>query len=229
MFDYIGKIQRLWAGEEVLFEGTNNAGFPLRILPKPIQPRLPVWITTAGSQATWAKAGEIGANVLCALVGYSFEELAERIRLYRKARAECELDPQTGHVTAMVHTYIGEDDDAVRAMVRKPMCNYLRSYFQQFEGVVQGGESITEQDRSAIVSRAFDAYYDASLLIGTMDKCEALVDRLADAGVNEVACLVDFGLDFDTVTEGLGRLRTLKQRYESYLPGRALAAPGQPE
>jgi natural product biosynthesis luciferase-like monooxygenase protein len=229
MFDYIRKIQRLWAGEEVVFEGTSNTGFPLRILPKPIQPALPVWITTAGSESTWARAGEIGANVLCALVGYSFEELAERIRLYRRARAEGEQNLQAGHVTAMVHTYIGEDDDAVRALVRQPMCNYLRSYFQQFEGVVQGSESITEADRSAIVSRAFDAYYDASLLIGTMDKCEALVDRLADAGVDELACLVDFGLDFDTVMEGLGRLRTLKQRYESYLPGRAAAAPAQPD
>jgi natural product biosynthesis luciferase-like monooxygenase protein len=215
MFDYIRKIQKLWAGEKVVFEGTNDAAPSLGILPKPIQPSLPMWITTAGNPATWAKAGEIGAGVLCAFVGYSFEELAERIRLYRNARVECKHDPRTGHVTVMLHTYIGEDDDAVRAMVRQPMCNYLRSYFHQFEGVVQGGDGITEADRSAIVSRAFDAYYDTSLLIGTIDKCEALVDRLADAGVDELACLVDFGLDFDMVMEGLGRLRGLKQRHDS--------------
>jgi natural product biosynthesis luciferase-like monooxygenase protein len=225
MFDYIRKIQRLWAGEEVLFEGPNETSLHLRIFPKPVQPRLPVWITTAGNPATWAKAGEIGANVLCAFVGYSFDDLEERIHLYRQERVKNGHDPRTGHVTAMVHAYIGEDDSIVRAMVREPMCNYLRSYFRQFEGVVQGGEAITEADRSAIVSRAFESYYDAGLLIGPMDKCEALTGRLADAGVDELACLVDFGLEFDTVLEGLGRLRTLKQKCDSEQRERVIAAP----
>ena len=230
MFDYIRKIERLWAGEEVRFEGTDDRAAPLRIFPKPIQPKLPVWITTAGNPLTWAKAGEIGANVLCALVGYSFEELEERIQTYRKGRAKFGHDPQTGQVTAMVHTFIGEDDNTVRALVREPMCNYLRSYFQQFEGVVQGGDSITEADRTAIVSRAFDAYYDTGLLIGTIDKCEALVDRLVDAGVDELACLVDFGLHSDTVMEGLGRLSTLKRKYDWEQRDRVIAAPaGYPE
>src|SRR5215831_9476977 len=230
MFDYIRKIEQLWAGEEVRFEGTDDSAAPLRIFPKPIQPRLPMWLTTAGNPLTWAKAGEIGANVLCALVGYSFEELEERIQTYRKGRAEFGHDPQMGQVTAMVHTFIGEDDNAVRAMVREPMCNYLRSYFQQFEGMVQGGESITEADRMAIVSRAFDAYYDTGLLIGTIDKCKALVDRLVDTGVDELACLIDFGLPFDTVMEGLGRLSTLKRKYDWEQRDRVIAAPaGYPE
>ncbi|HKV38269.1 MAG TPA: MupA/Atu3671 family FMN-dependent luciferase-like monooxygenase [Blastocatellia bacterium] len=225
MFDYIDKIKRLWAGEEVAFESANETALPLRILPKPIQASLPVWITTAGNPATWAKAGEIGANVLCALVGYSFEDLAGLIQLYRKSRAENGHGALAGQVTVMVHTYIGEDEDAVKEIVRDPMCGYLSSYFQQFEGVAQGSDSVTAADRFAIVSRAFETYYDASLLIGTMNKCRVLVDRLADAGVDEVACLIDFGLDFNTVIEGLDRLRTLKQQYD---PGRRLGALGVP-
>jgi len=225
MFDHIRKIERLWAGEEVAFEGTNHTDLRLRIFPKPIQSKLPVWLTTAGSPTTWAKAGEIGANVLCALVGYSFEDLADLIQLYRKTRAEYGHDPRTGQVTVMVHTYIGEDEDEVRALVHDPLCNYLCSYFQQFESVVQGGESITEADRLAIASRAFDAYYDASLLIGTMNKCNALVDRLAELGVDELACLIDFGLDFNSVMESLDRLRILKQQYQPGRPARALAPP----
>src|SRR5215469_11542969 len=47
MFDHIRKITSLWAGEEVPFEATNGSTLPVSILPKPIQPRLPVWITTA--------------------------------------------------------------------------------------------------------------------------------------------------------------------------------------
>jgi natural product biosynthesis luciferase-like monooxygenase protein len=52
MFRHIETIQRLWAGETVTFRGVNDSPVEVSILPKPIQPQLPVWITTAGSPAT---------------------------------------------------------------------------------------------------------------------------------------------------------------------------------
>ena len=226
MFDYIDRIQRLWAGEEVMFEGINGSAMSLRSLPRPIQASLPIWITTAGSPATWAKAGEIGANILCALVGYSYDDLAEHIGVYRKAREQNGHYPSTGQVTVMVHTYIGDDPDAVKAMVREPMYRYLRSYFQQFTGVVQGGDIITEEDKMAIVARAFDSYYEDGLLIGTKRKCERVIDRLIEAGADELACLVDFGLDFDAVMQGLERLADLQDEYARPRRSVALAAPG---
>ena len=224
MFDYIDRIKRLWAGDAVEFDGIGG-GVPLRIMPRPIQATLPVWITTAGSSATWAKAGKIGANIFCALVGYSYNDLAERIDLYRKARQENGHDPLAGQVTVMIHTYIGDDGAAVKAMVREPMCRYLRSYFQQFAGVVEGSDTITEDDKAAIVARAFDSYYEDSLLIGTRRKCETVVDRLIEAGADELACLVDFGLEFDVVMEGLVRLAALREEYARPRHSVALAAP----
>src|SRR5215475_7360710 len=224
MFDYIDRIKRLWAGDAVEFDGIGG-GVPLRIMPRPIQATLPVWITTAGSSATWAKAGKIGANILCALVGYSYNDLAERIDLYRKARQENGHDPLAGQVTVMIHTYIGDEGAAVRAMVREPMCRYLRSYFQQFAGVVEGSETLTEDDKAAIVARAFDSYYEDSLLIGTRRKCETVVDRLIEAGADELACLVDFGLELDVVMEDLARLAALHEEYARPRQPVALAAP----
>jgi natural product biosynthesis luciferase-like monooxygenase protein len=226
MFDYIDRIKRLWAGEEVIFEDINGGAVPLRSLPRPVQSALPVWITTAGNPTTWAKAGEIGANIFCALVGSSYDDLAELINLYRKSREENGHDPRTGQVTVMVHTYLGDDASAVKARVREPMCRYLRSYFRQFAGVVQGAERITEEDEMAVVARAFDSYYEHSVLIGTKRKCERVVDRLIDAGADELACLVDFGLDFDAVMEGLGRLAALQDEYARLRRSVALAAPG---
>src|SRR5205814_7348072 len=36
-------------------------------------------------------------------------------------------DPATGRVTLMLHTFVGDDDDNVRELVRRPMKEYLRS------------------------------------------------------------------------------------------------------
>ena len=51
----------------------------MRILPRPLQPELPVWLTAAGSPETFRLAGEIGANVLTHLLGQTLDELAEKI------------------------------------------------------------------------------------------------------------------------------------------------------
>jgi len=212
MFDYIETIQRLWAGESVKFRGAGEAEVEVRILPRPIQPRLPVWITTAGSTQTWVKAGEAGANILAALVGYSLEDLTERIKLYRRARAQAGHDP-AGQVTVMAHTYIGDDNDTVREQVRSPLSHYLRSYINQFANVGYDPEGATEEDKDTIVRIAFEHYFSNGSLLGTPNKCARLIDRLIEAGVDEIACLIDFGLDRDQIIESLRGLNEMREHY----------------
>ncbi|HEX8088511.1 MAG TPA: LLM class flavin-dependent oxidoreductase [Blastocatellia bacterium] len=213
MFDYLETIQRLWSGEPVKFKGAGDSEVEVRILPRPIQPRLPIWITTAGSAQTWIRAGEVGANILAALVGYSLEDLAERIRLYREARAGGGHDPARGQVTVMAHTFLGDDNQEVKEKVRAPLCHYLRSYFNQFADVGYDAEGVTEEDKNTIVAKAFDHYFATGTLIGTPNKCSRLVDRLIETGVDEIACLIDFGLDIDSVMGGLRRLDEVRAHY----------------
>ncbi len=213
MFDYIEEIQKLWAGERVKFKGVGETEVEVKILPRPIQPRLPVWVTTAGNIQTWVKAGEIGANVLAALVGYSFEDLTERIKLYRKARAKSGHGPATGQVTVMAHTFIGDNNEAVREQVHAPLSHYLRSYFNQFANVGYDAEGATEEDKDTIVGMAFEHYFANGSLLGTPNKCARLIDLLIEAGVDEIACLVDFGLDFDKVIESLRGLNEIREHY----------------
>jgi natural product biosynthesis luciferase-like monooxygenase protein len=214
MFDYVETIQRLWSGEPVKFKGPDGGEVEVRILPRPIQPRLPIWITTAGSAQTWARAGEVGANILAALVGYSLEDLAERIRLYREARSRSGHDPAEGQVTVMAHTFLGDDNEEVKGKVRVPLSHYLRSYFNQFADVGYDADGVTEEDKDAIVAKAFDHYFATGTLIGTPNKCARLVDRLIEAGVDETACLIDFGLDLDSVMASLRRLDEVRAHYE---------------
>jgi natural product biosynthesis luciferase-like monooxygenase protein len=213
MLDHLETIQKLWAGEKVGLKGVAEREVQVRTFPRPLQSRLPVWVTTAGNPQTWIKAGEIGANILAALVGYSFDDLAEKIRLYRRARAEHDHDAGQGQVTVMAHTFIGDNNQVVKEKVRAPLSHYLRSYFNQFANLGYDADSIAEADKETIAAKAFEHYFASASLLGTPAKCARLLDRLLAIGVDEVACLIDFGLDFESVMESLGRLDELREHY----------------
>jgi natural product biosynthesis luciferase-like monooxygenase protein len=213
MFHHIELIQKLWGGETFMMPGVDGREVPVRLLPKPLQRRLPIWITSAGSPETWIRAGEIGANILAALIGYSFEDLAERIRSYREARARCGYDPQTGVISIMVHTFVGQSNSAVKEQVRAPFTHYLHSYFKQYDNVRVNTEEVTEADRDAIMIAAFEHYFETNTLMGTPAKCSGLIEQLLAAGVDEVACLVDFGVEANAVFGGLQYLNELREHY----------------
>lgn len=213
MFRHIELIQKLWAGEKVKLPSAGGSEVEFRILPRPIQASLPIWITSSGSAETWRRAGVIGANVLAAYVGYSLEELTERIESYREARAAHGHDPRAGVVTIMLHTFIGDDDETVKEKVRVPFSGYLRTYFRQYETAGAGVAGVSEADKDALMSAAFEKYFEASALMGAPDKCARLIDALVDIGVDEIACLVDFGVDADAVLDSLSRLNELRARY----------------
>jgi len=213
MFHHIELIQRLWSGETFMMPGVDGREVSVRLLPKPLQRRLPIWITSAGSPETWIRAGEIGANILAALIGYSFEDLAERIRSYREARARSGYNRQAGIVSIMVHTFVGPNNSAVKEQVRAPFTHYLRSYFKQYDNVRVTPEDVTEADRDAIMTAAFEHYFETNTLMGTPAKCSGVIEQLLAADVDELACLVDFGVEADAVLENLEYLNELREHY----------------
>jgi natural product biosynthesis luciferase-like monooxygenase protein len=213
MFRHIELIRKLWAGETIRFRGANEREVEIKIMPRPLQPSLPVWITSSGSAETWSRAGMIGANVLAAYVGYSDEELNERINLYRASRAANGHDPQQGVVTLMLHTFVGENEEAVRRTVRVPFTNYLRTYFKQYENVHLAADAVSDADKDALMAAAFEKYFASHTLLGTPAKCSRLLDRLAQLGVDEVACLVDFGVEAEAVLDSLHHLDELREHH----------------
>lgn len=173
---------------------------------------VPVWVTCSTNAATWTRAGEIGANVLT--IVQPLPTLTERIARYRQARSESGLDPETGQVTVMVHAFIGEDEEAVRAKVRAPMTSYLRTYFDQHGAQAEG------TDVDALLAASFESYFSSLSLLGHPGKGARLIDRLRAAGADEAACLIDFGVDAPSILEALPALDRLRARCE-----RAPAAP----
>jgi natural product biosynthesis luciferase-like monooxygenase protein len=223
MFQNISLVRRLWAGDDVEIAGVGGKKVAVRTLPRPVQNDLPFWVTVASTR-TWQRAGEVGANVLTAF-STSLEELQQNIAGYRKARMENGHDPRTGIVSLMLHTYVGTDLDQVREIVKEPMKTYLQTYINQFRPMA--GESIVDPsspEMQSLIDAVFDHYFEQSSLLGTPEKCAAVIEKVAAAGVNDLACLLDFGLDHETTMEGLRHLAVLRQSMQPQI-----AAAGQGE
>ena len=216
MASYIDTVRRLWRGEAVPFIGGAGNEVQVRILPRPVQRELPVWVTAFGTVETFQLAGEIGANMLTHLLGQSVELVAEKIAIYRKAWRDHGHEG-AGHVTLMLHTFVGENYDAVREKVRAPFCNYLKSSLDLLIGLAKGAglevdsKHITEQNADALVAHAFNRYYETCGLFGTPDSCLRMVDKLKAVGIDEIACLIDFGVDADSVMSSLDYLNQVKE------------------
>ncbi|WP_427915533.1 MupA/Atu3671 family FMN-dependent luciferase-like monooxygenase [Ramlibacter sp. MMS24-I3-19] len=223
-------VRRLWRGEALPFPGPNGNMVETRTLPRPVQKELPVWITAAGNPKTFEQAGTLGCRLLTHLLGQKVEDVAEKLQIYRAAWSRAG-HPGKGHVTLMLHTFIGADEEATRETAREPMKKYLRSSvdlikkaswsFPTFvQRAAESGKSpqeimesapLSEQEMDALLDHAFNRYYGTSALIGTPDRCLELVDKVQAAGVDEIACLIDFGIAPKMVLEHLHDLKGLME------------------
>lgn len=218
MDEHIDQVRRLWRGETIpVIDGHGHAQ-QLGIFPAPVQPELPVWVTSARGIETFRKAGRLGTGVLTHLLGQDLDDLTAKIAAYRAAVAERAAgDGWPGHVVLMVHTFLGADENETRELVRGPMSDYLRSSLGLLlSSQVDGGQPVDPaelrpEEIDFLVGRAFDKHYNDGGLLGTVDKVRGLVDRYRDMGVDEIACLIDFGIPTAAVLAGLEHLDELRQ------------------
>ncbi|MGB7318942.1 MAG: MupA/Atu3671 family FMN-dependent luciferase-like monooxygenase [Planktotalea sp.] len=229
LMDTIDKVRKLWRGEAVEFPKADGGMHAVVTQPRPVSKEVPIWVTTAGNPETWKEAGAIGANVLTHLLGQSIDEVAGKITLYHDALREAGHDPSDFKVTLMLHTFIAETREIAREIAREPMKDYLRSAaglikqyawafpaFKRPEGVDNAFQldlgSLEEDELEGILDFAFQRYFEDSGLFGTVQDCMSKVDALKRIGVNEVACLIDYGIGTEQVLEGLKPLAEVVRR-----------------
>jgi natural product biosynthesis luciferase-like monooxygenase protein len=234
MLRQIDQVRRLWRGEKLAFRNPLGQEVAVETLPRPVQPELPFWITTAGNPETYREAGKQGANVLTHLLGQTVEELSEKIRIYREARSAAGHDHNTGRVTLMLHTFVGQNDAEVRELVRQPMKDYLRSSlrlvvdfawsfpaFKRPGGTAEKPEDvdlrhIPESEIEAMLDFAFERYFETSGLFGTPATCARMIERCRRAGVDEIACLLDFGVSTGRVLDSLPLLNQVRDQANAH-------------
>ena len=215
MAETVETVRRLWRGERVEFRDGAGEPQPVRIFPAPVQRELPVWITSSGSPETFRAAGRLGAGLLTHLLGQAPDALASNIAAYRQALAQAHGPSAPGHVVLMLHTLIGEDREDVRDLVREPFSDYLRSSMDLVaasSGLLPAGldpSMLPERDKEFLVAMAFERYFTTSGLFGTVADAARFAARLAAMGVDEVACLIDYGVPHDEVLRSLEHLAKL--------------------
>jgi natural product biosynthesis luciferase-like monooxygenase protein len=191
------------------------------IFPRPVQPELPVWITSSGNLETFRSAGAIGASVLTHMIGAGMDALEERINVYRDSLEENGFARDHGQVALMLHTHLGSDTQMVKQLVRAPFREYLRSAVNLEVAAAKGGGTMSASlsmnaDRfnndhtEELLDITFERYFKTAALMGTPEDCVPLVRDLARIGVDEVACLIDFLDDSEAILDSLPYLNHLR-------------------
>ena len=218
-FEGLETVRRAWRGEPLSLRDGTGKDVDLKLHPLPSRTELPCWLTIVNNQETYRKAGELGVGVLTNLMGQTLEELTANIAVYRAALTEAGHDPQTGRVTVLLHTYVREDAEQAVREARRPLCDYLLSSMTLFKRLAQSQslpidlDGLSAADREYIVQKAYDKYVAFSALIGSPDTCRPIVESLVAAGVDEIACFVDFGVPTESALRGLPPLNELRKRW----------------
>lgn len=222
MYDKIALIQRLWRGEKISLPNGAGLRTDVGILPAPIQAELPVWLT-GESDDTFLNAGRLGFNVLTAnfALGHSLSKFVSKARIYRDAMLAHHGRP--GHITMMCHTFVTEQPDLIKTLVAPAMAEYIRvnMEMQREHAVGLGGgggvqssgllqRDVSEREQEVLIrNQVANSLHSPLSLIGTLDHCAQQAEHLHENGVDEIACLIDFGTHSDEVMRSLERLSKL--------------------
>ena len=135
-------------------------------------------------------------------------------------------------MTVMVHTFIGTDRDEVRDLgplaVQRVPAQLGRA--ERADSTGRGGWDgprlrsgrMSPAVLDSLVARSFDHYFDTGGLFGTAEDGERLAARLAGSGVDEIACLIDFGVERELVLDALNHLDELRLRCADLRPAYAI-------
>ncbi len=178
----------------------------LELHPVPTVPELPLWITAAVNPETFEMAGTLGANVLTHLIGHDLNELREKIVVYKNALSNSHPF-KSGKVTVLVHTFVDDVPGRAETLARGAFVEYLKNFVSLVTlGHSAGEQANNAEDLQVLAERGVDRYLRSASLIGTSDVCKNFLYELREIGVDEVACLVDFGMPDDLVYSSIHKL-----------------------
>ncbi len=225
----IETVKALWRGEAVKAVGGDGQPVEVKTFPPPVQREPRMWVTASSDPNTFALAGRLGANVLTNLLVMKPEQLVENVAIYRKAWTDAGHDG-AGTVTLMLHTFVGPDVEAVRSKVRGPFLEYLKTSTDliskmrwELTAFAKGDDrkeqpasqmnlaDLEPEELDVIMEHAFERYFKTAGLFGSPASCMATVEKLKQFGVDEIACLIDFGVAADDVLASLPYLDELRR------------------
>jgi natural product biosynthesis luciferase-like monooxygenase protein len=207
--EMVDQLRRLWRGEP--FADPRRPGYEYLVYPQPLSPEVPLWLSSSGRIETFRTAGANGTGVLTHLMNQSLQDLVPKISLYRQT-LRSSGSSWGGHVTLMVHTFVSTGASAAIEEARPALERYLINAMRAFS--VDGPGAAPPEDRKMrlAVRAACERYLRKDGLFGSVDEILHAIEKYEQAGIDELACLIDFGLPADTVLCGLERLSKVNSR-----------------
>ena len=231
MYEQLATVRRLWSGQPVTVTAGDGEPTQIQLYPRPVQAQPPMYVAVVGNPDSYRQAAAHDLGVVTNLMTQTVEQLAENIALYRRTRAEHGLDPAAGRVVVLVHTYLGDNAEQARAEAYRPFVSYLRSSLSLFDQVTNSLgfevdlDNTPEDDVEFLLGRAYERYCDSRALIGDEHTAAETVRRLVDAGADEIACFVDFGVPKEKVLAALPVLDRVRRREQPTARQRAAPVP----
>lgn len=214
---------RFYEGCEVIFDvlqGNNKKhegryfNFPeLTLYPRPFQkPMPPVWVAAATTPETFEWIGKNGFNLMIMpLLSPSFEELIEKIEIYRTARKKEQLGP--GEILINIHVHVShslerakqESEEALNRYVRKTQeagKSAIASFMK--DGIPEDFKRYPEIGRGWSFFTYDKAVEHATVIAGTTELClEKLISLKERLDFTYFAGTFDFGQEYHSVLESM--------------------------
>lgn len=206
LLEKIELIKRLWKGESIEFDSGQEAPRQVQTYPRPLQGNIPIHLSTF-DPSLFKTAAKNKYGVLTALLRQSKKELAEKIALYEEVFPPQHITEK--HITLMLHTYIGESKGELLNTVEAPVRTYLKSSIHLWSQQSEQLQNLNHEQQSKILDFAVRRYIKKSGLFGIHDTAIENLIELQHMGVDEVACLIDFGVKEDKVIDSLKRLANI--------------------
>lgn len=202
MFREIELIRELWKGESATFRTANGQQRTLSIYPRPCENNLAYWISTF-NENLFERTGRMGGNILTGLLMQTTNQLEQKIKRFRQSAVHDHPE-----MTLMLHTFVAETNQAAVDIVGESFQKYLENsmtlWKQQEPRLDLPGDM-----RQKVLDFAFARYLRQSTLIGSSRLVADRLNYFQSIGVDEVACLLDFGAPEADILESLELLARL--------------------
>jgi alkanesulfonate monooxygenase SsuD/methylene tetrahydromethanopterin reductase-like flavin-dependent oxidoreductase (luciferase family) len=192
-------IQRLWVGENVVWQGRYHRFGPVTLYPRPAQtPHPPVWVTATYTPEIFEWCGRQGYRLTLIPYVTSPENITNLTSIYRKAWNDAGHAPGAERIQMTFHCLVDESGDRAREESRRHFDEYRSKLLEAVEPwnsrraeQYPGYEHLSRAIRKATFEGALR---QGHLLIGTPDELVRLLGEARSRyGEFEPNLLVNFG------------------------------------
>lgn len=202
-------VRKLWRGESIE-RCVGGKKMQVKTYPSPIQDELPVWVTASNSIESFQLAGKYGHSLITHLLGQTIDELSVKVKAYREELVNHNWPEERCKIAVMLHTFLLPDHEEAVAVARPPFKEYLAAHVSLDQSRLDE-EQLKDQDLlDELLELSVDRYLNTASLIGSPEKCLPIVNKLTSLGIDEIACLLDFGIERDRILNALSNIGELK-------------------